>query len=409
MNIWLITTGEPLPSIKERPHRTGILSKMLSNNGHMVTWWTTTFDHQTKSYLKISDVNKKFPFQINLEFLHSNTSYKKNISVRRLINHRKVSLDFIKKAKSKKKPDIIYCSFPTIDLSYQAVKFGLNNKIPVFIDIRDLWPDIFLNPFPKLLKPFVKILLWKYFNITKYIFKNCNGITAVSEKYLKFGLDYGCKIKSSKESVFPLGFDSEGQNSIDNTGYNFKNLNIKTKHFNVWFVGTFGSTYDLSTVIKVAKMIEKTHPDVKFIFTGDGEKMVLWKKQAKLLKNIIFTGWVGKHELLYISSKSSLGLMAYSKGAPQGLPNKVFEYMSSGLPILSSLQTETKILIDNEKIGLNYMPNNPDDLLLKLLKLVENKELLEQMRKNSIKTYSQKFNSSIIYKNLIKFLEKNKN
>ena len=136
--------------------------------------------------------------------------------------------------------------------------------------------------------------------------------------------------------------------------------------------------------------------------------MKIWRKESKFLKNIIFTGWVGKDELHYISSKSNIGLMAYSEGAPQGLPNKIFEYMSAGLPILSSLQTETKELISNEKIGISYIPNNPNDLLLKLKTLINNEELLSEMQHNSINTFRGKFESEIIYENLIKFLIENK-
>nr|MZG82429.1 glycosyltransferase WbuB [Photobacterium lucens] len=51
MNIWLVMSGEPLSLHGERPHRVGILSEMLVEKGHHVTWWTTTFDHQKKDFL----------------------------------------------------------------------------------------------------------------------------------------------------------------------------------------------------------------------------------------------------------------------------------------------------------------------------------------------------------------------
>jgi len=408
MNVWLITTGEPLPSSNERPHRTGILSKMLIDKGHKVTWWTTTFDHQKKSYIKKILSDQTYNNGVNLEMLHSNKTYNKNISLERIINHKQVSEHFKLKSKTKVKPNIIFCSYPTVELSYQAVKYGIENKVPVFIDVRDLWPDIFLNPFPKFLRPLIKILLFNYFKKARFVFNNCDGITAVSDKYLNFGLEYGGRIKSTKDGVFPLGFDSERKKAINLKNHDFKQLNIITQNFNVWFVGTFGRTYDLSTVIKVASKLEETHSNVSFIFTGDGEKMELWQKESKFLKNIIFTGWVGKNELHYISSKSNIGLMAYSEGAPQGLPNKIFEYMASGLPILSSLQTETKDLISKEKLGLSYIPNNPEDLLLKLTTLIDSQQLLKEMRYNCIKTFKEKFDSEIIYENLIKLMIKNK-
>lgn len=408
MNIWIITTGEPLPLVGERAHRVGILSKMLSEKGHNVSWWTTTFDHQTKSYIKNSFSKKINNNGVNLVMLHSNQPYDKNISLNRIINHKQVSEDFKLKSKTKVKPELIFCSYPTVQLSYQAVRYGLENRVPVFIDVRDLWPDIFLHPLPKFLRPLGKIFLFNYFRKARFIFNNCDGITGVSEKYLNFGLKYAGRIKSKKDDVFPLGYDTQGENEINLDDHDFKQLNIISENFNIWFVGTFGRTYDLTTVIKVAKKIEKTHPNVSFIFTGDGEKMEIWKKESKFLKNIVFTGWVGKDELHYISSKSNIGLMAYSEGAPQGLPNKIFEYMSAGLPILSSLQTETKELISNEKLGLSYIPNNPNDLLLKLKTLISNKKLLKEMRYNSLKTFKEKFDSEIIYENLIKFLIENK-
>ena len=97
--------------------------------------------------------------------------------------------------------------------------------------------------------------------------------------------------------------------------------------------------------------------------------------------------------------------MAYSKGAPQGLPNKVFEYMASGLPILSSLQSETKVLLEKEEIGETYLPSNSNDLFLKMNKIITNLDLIKKMSDKSKKVFETKYDSNIIYKNLIKFLE----
>lgn len=42
--------------------------------------------------------------------------------------------------------------------------------------------------------------------------------------------------------------------------------------------------------------------------------MSIWKEKAKGLSNVIFTGWVGKKELIYLSRISKIGLMDYRKG-----------------------------------------------------------------------------------------------
>ena len=98
--------------------------------------------------------------------------------------------------------------------------------------------------------------------------------------------------------------------------------------------------------------------------------------------------------------------MAYAKNAPQGLPNKIFEYMALGLPVLSSLQGESKKLIESNGIGLTYEPQNPEDFLNKLKEITKNKKSLVDLKKNSRKVFEQKFNSSIIYNDLVSFLLK---
>ncbi len=404
MKIWLITSGEPIPINDQRPHRTGILSKMFAETGNQITWWSTTFDHQMKQYLYEDDAEVEINENLKIIFLHSRTKYHKNISLKRIKNHREVSVKFEKKAKKKSVPDLIFCSFPTIDLAYASVLYAKEKKVPVIIDVRDLWPDIFVNPFPDIFKPVIKLGLFKYFRKTKYIFKNACAITAVSNEYLQFGLNYACRKKTKMDKVFPIGFQTEPNLSKEINHNDFSYLKINPKKINIWFVGTFGRTYDLSTVISVAKMLDKTNPNINFIFTGDGEKMKKWRNESSGLDNIIFTGWVEKKELKYISEISNIGLMAYVKGAPQGLPNKIYEYMSSSLPILSSLQSETKELIEKEKIGLTYTPNNPEDLLAKLKLLVENKDLLNEMSLNSFTIFDKKFDSKKIYKNLINYL-----
>ena len=83
--------------------------------------------------------------------------YKKNICVRRLlVTFSRIKIIFGSK-KTKEKPDLIYVSFPPIETSLAAVVYAKINKIKIIIDVRDLWPEIFLIRFNKLFKFFLKI------------------------------------------------------------------------------------------------------------------------------------------------------------------------------------------------------------------------------------------------------------
>lgn len=56
MNIWLIQTGEPLPTKKNiRKMRTAILAEKLIEKGHTVLWWASSFDHLKKAWVFEND------------------------------------------------------------------------------------------------------------------------------------------------------------------------------------------------------------------------------------------------------------------------------------------------------------------------------------------------------------------
>ncbi|MZG57875.1 glycosyltransferase, partial [Photobacterium lucens] len=157
-------------------------------------------------------------------------------------------------------------------------------------------------------------------------------------------------------------------------------------------------------IISAAKKLEK-NSNIQFVFTGDGEKSSEWKNAAEGLSNVIFTGWVDKEGLSFLSSIASIGLMAYRKGAPQGLPNKIFEYLASGIPILSSLETETKDVLSKYEVGLTYDALDYNDCINKLDSLISNTEKLSQMKSNALSVFEKEFSADIVYSNIIKYFE----
>lgn len=407
MNIWLFQTGELLAINGQRRQRVGLLAEKLVEKGHYVTWWTSTLDHQSKNLIYDEYKEIKISNRLEMIFMHSMIKYKKNVSLRRILNHRLVAKNFTSLSKYKKKPDIVLCSFPTIDLSYEVVKYCTRNKLPVIVDVRDLWPDIFVNPFPEYLHSLIRYFLRGYYKQTKYILNNCDSIIAVSEKYLKWALRYGQRIKTANDQVFPLGYEKNCVNEDEFSHHVnlFSKIGIDPLKKTVWFVGTFGQTYDLGTVIQAARRLVDYRGDIQFVFTGDGEKMNEWANQARGLDNVIFTGWVDKIPLAYLLSIADIGLMAYAKNAPQGLPNKIFEYLSAGIPILSSLQNETKELLEEYIVGRTYQANNVDSFINNLSVLTANHILRNEMSVRGKDIFDQKYSAKVVYEGLVDFIE----
>lgn len=403
MNIWLIMSGEPLEMFGERPHRIGILSKMLVKKGHQVTWFTTTFDHQHKKYFFNKTTKIKSPFGVDMVFLHSPTPYYKNISFARLKNHKEIGKEFYKIANELNRPDVILTAFPTIDLAYNSVKFAKYNNIPIIVDVRDLWPDIFLDVFPEKFKWIGKLLLKDYFDKTKYIFKNATAITSMTEHFLKFGLKYGNRQKTNLDIAFPFGYPKYNL-KIENEKKSlekFNKLGINFDKFTICYFGTIGKQFDFNPLIEVAKQ----QKDVQFIVCGNGDEFESLKNKTKNLDNFVLPGWVNQDEIWTIMkySKVSIAPYVYKENFLKNLTNKPIEYLAGEKPILSSIDGVLGKIINENKCGVVY--KNSQELNEYINKLKYDENLLQKMSKNAKKLFEEKFSAEKVYGEMIKYLE----
>ena len=73
----------------------------------------------------------------------------KHVGIARIINHRLLGVNFTDYASKQLQPDVIHVGNIPIELAYAVVKYAKLYSIPVIVDIRDLWPDIFdFIPYP---------------------------------------------------------------------------------------------------------------------------------------------------------------------------------------------------------------------------------------------------------------------
>lgn len=409
MRIWLIKIGEPLPidGTNERLYRTGLLANMLVKRGHEVVWWTSTFDHARKKQRFSMDTSIEINDCFNIRLLHS-VGYKKNMSINRIINHYTIAHKFSKLARLELQPDIILCSFPTIELSLVATRYGKERNVPMVIDVRDLWPDVLIDLFPKKIKWLTKTVLFVFFRNTRKVFRECLSIVGVSDGYLQWGLSYAGRKRSINDAVFPLCYKKPvvADNQLKNAKLALRNIGVDSSKIICWFVGMFGKTYNLSTIIDAAHQLDvQGINNIQFVLSGDGENYSKWFKQAQGLSNVVFTGWVDFSQIAYLMSITDIGLAAYTEGAPQGLPNKIFEYLCAGVPILSSLKGETELLLSSNRCGLTYNASDTEDFLEKLFILVNDNDLRKKMSSNSESLFRSRYSTDEVYARMINFLE----
>jgi glycosyltransferase involved in cell wall biosynthesis len=132
--------------------------------------------------------------------------------------------------------------------------------------------------------------------------------------------------------------------------------------------------------------------DAILVFVGDGDVVPFLKMyvvQNQLQNRVFFLGKRPYREMLAIARLADLGL-SLDKGTnvnyENSLPNKIFDYIQAGTPILASNIKEVKNVIESYQVGETLDEVNSTELVKKLQELLENDEKRAFYSQNCLKT-----------------------
>jgi glycosyltransferase involved in cell wall biosynthesis len=145
------------------------------------------------------------------------------------------------------------------------------------------------------------------------------------------------------------------------------------------FVGTFGKSYELELIINVARRYnEMQNSDIGFCIAGTGDQYDSLKEKVAKLPNVSLPGWVDNSHIQRFLQCAWAGIVP-CRSVENAAPNKVFEYLSAGLPLVSSLEGEIADLIQRHRIGVNYKAGDSEDLYQCINKLSGDTNLRNNM------------------------------
>lgn len=411
MKVWIIQIGEPIVGIDDgaRAGRCNMLCDALTRRGHEVTWWNSTFHHFRKAYrfpgLHVAVVRPG----LTVRLLHGTPPYRRNASFQRLLNQRSIARQFKKAAGQGDPPDVIFACLPTPELCEAAVRHGRLKGVPVIVDVRDPWPDLYLKMFPKPLRGLARLVLTPEYRRAARIFQGATAVTAVSETYLRWALAHARRAPTPRDRVFHIGYQptpAEGESAAGTLEEFVRRHRLDFAASLLTFCGVFGVSYDLETVVECARLFQaEGRNDIQFVLAGDGDKAGALRRQAAALRNIVFTGWLDQPSLRMLMKVTAVGLCAYTPEALQSLPNKPFEYMAAGLPQISSLGGELEEILRQHRIGLHYAAGDARSLHEQVARLVGDPETRRQMSLRARQVFQEYFDAALIYPALAAHLE----
>lgn len=331
-NVWLINYYSYPPG-KSNWRRHFDLGKEIVKRGFNLDIIGSSFIHDRKEQILEKSEESRIERHSGVNY-HILKSISYNTTIKRVFSMVEFMFRVIfYQKKIKNKPDIIYCSCPHPFNGLAALYLSKKYKIPLILEIRDLWPETWVE-MGAITK---KSIIYKiFFKIEKILYKNSSKIITLmpdAYKYIE-----GLGITREKVEYLSNGIDLAEFDTFSNK--ETKKEELKKGNFNITYTGAHGVANCLDTILDVAEEL-KEYTDIKFHLIGEGpEKEKLRRiSKEKGLSNIEFYNPVSKNKIPNIL-KNSDALIVIAKRSSlykYGISfNKIFEYMASGKPIVFS-------------------------------------------------------------------------
>lgn len=259
---------------------------------------------------------------------------------------------------------------------------------PFIFEVRDLWPEL-----PKKMGVIKNPIVLSALSILEWVSYRsavrCIGLSPGIVDGIK-----NCGVSEEKIAMIPNGCDLSIFNKKINR-FNFKNFN--SDDFLAIYAGTHGLANGLDAVLNAGLVLKnRSREDIKIILVGQGMKKEHLQKRAEdmNLKNIIFLNPLSKNDLSKLFSVSDIGLQilanvpAFYYGTS---PNKFFDYISAGLPVINNYPGWIADIISKEQCGFAIEPDNPILFADTIEFAADNKETLKKYGQNSLQLAIKKF------------------
>ena len=298
-------------------NRIKVYIDVLLSHDYKVNFFTLT---QDRTYVEKKD-------NLTIYYIYQEEIKKTNF-LKRAFQEIKISYKLIKRAKGIKANFSLF-TIPTIFF----LPIGIIRRESKIVDIRDIQWEYLSNDFIKsILKKIMLFSLkfYKYIVVTnnfEYNYFNNFGFSSI--------IIYNGIEKSKFEKIISLD-------------YKLKN--------EVTYIGNIGIAQNIMTLVKVAEQL----PGIKFNIIGDGAEFHKIQKyiDERDIKNINLTGALQWEKILEYYMNSKILFAQLDSNFKSAIPSKLYEYASTGLPIVYGGEGEAVELLKKLENSYIFSPGD---------------------------------------------------
>jgi len=298
--------------------------------------------------------------------------------------------------------DLVWGTSPPIFQGATAWLLARLKRAPFLFEVRDLWPSfaiavgVLKNP------TLIRMSLW----LEGFLYRHADLVVVNSPGYMDHVGGRGAR----RVELVPNGADPHMFDPAD-SGASFRSANRLEDKFVVLYAGAHGMSNDLGVALAAAKILQdatKTS-DVMITFLGDGkEKSTLQKQAAEMgLTNVLFLPPVPKDEMAaaLAGADACLAILKPIEEYKTTYPNKVFDYMAAGRPVVLAIDGVIRDVIDAAQCGVFAQPGDPGALAQVIQQLAADRAASRRMGLAGRAYLEQHFSRSVVARKLAGIME----
>ncbi|MHA6727089.1 glycosyltransferase family 4 protein [Chryseobacterium sp. A301] len=369
------------------------IAQELIRNGYNVTMITSS----SKFDEKMKRVNVD-----GIDVIYVKEGYDQNMSVMKRLT---AFMSFMYKASRiaivEKDVDLVIATSTPLTIGIPALLLKWFKRIPYIFEVRDLWPEVPIQMGALNNTTIRRIALY----LEKLLYKNARHVVALSP-----GMQHGVikYISKNKTSMIPnMAKINEFWPRVKDYQL-IDQLGLEEKSFKIIHFGSLGIANGADTIIESAKIL-KDDNSIEFLFVGGGSTEAQLIEECRLneLNNVKFLGKFSMSETSAIVNIADASIISF-KNLPilyTNSPNKLFDSLSAGKPIIVNSAGWTKDIAEEFNCGVYVNPEKPQDLVEKIKYLQNHPEVVKEMGLNSRALAENKYDKSILTKEFVEVVQ----
>ncbi|WP_407496731.1 glycosyltransferase family 4 protein [Pseudooceanicola sp. MF1-13] len=271
--------------------------------------------------------------------------------------------------------DVVFATTTPLTAGIPGIFARWLRRKPFVFEVRDLWPEL-----PKAMKVITNpVVLWLMSVLEWASYRSADRLVGLSPGIVEGIAARG--VDKTRIAMVPNGCDLELFATPEDA---WRPEGVRDDQLLAIFTGTHGNANGLDAVLNAAAVLkERKRDDIRIALVGQGREKPKLKTtaEARSLDNVLFLDSVPKTKLARLMAGADLGLQilrnvpAFYFGTS---PNKFFDYIAAGLPVLNNYPGWLAGLIEENNCGFAVPPDDPAAFADALIEASEHRADLRQ-------------------------------